>query len=205
MFTLLIADDHPLFLDGLALLLAAMLPDSRILQAQDMTLVRQHLSAQPVDLLLLDRVMPGMDGMDRLTELAETWPQLPVAIISASDSSQHIREALDAGAAGFIPKTTSPSDMVIAVKRLLAGKTYIPQQAWQSIRKVYVNGEISLSARQHEILTLLGEGSGNKQIADRLQLAEGTIKQHLNNIFRALGVTNRTQALQRARDLGFVS
>lgn len=205
MFTLLIADDHPLFLDGLALLLAAMLPDARILQAQDMTLVRQHLSAQPVDLLLLDRIMPGMDGMDRLTELAETWPQLPVAIISASDSSQHIREALDAGAAGFIPKTTSPSDMVIAVKRLLAGKTYIPQQAWQSIRKVYVNGEISLSARQHEILTLLGEGSGNKQIADRLQLAEGTIKQHLNNIFRALGVTNRTQALQRARDLGFVS
>lgn len=205
MFTLLIADDHPLFLDGLALLLAAMLPDACILQAQDMTLVRQHLSTQPVDLLLLDRVMPGMDGMDRLTELAETWPQLPVAIISASDSSQHIREALDAGAAGFIPKTTSPADMVIAVKRLLAGKTYIPQQAWQSIRKVYVNGEISLSARQHEILTLLGEGSGNKQIADRLQLAEGTIKQHLNNIFRALGVTNRTQALQRARDLGFVS
>ena len=95
--------------------------------------------------------------------------------------------------------------MVIAIKRLLAGKTYIPQQAWQSTRQACVNGEISLSVRQHEILTLLGEGLGNKQIADRVHLAEGTIKQHLNNIFRALGVTNRTQALQRARDLGFVS
>lgn len=203
--SILIADDHPLFLEGLALLLSSRIDNVEIRRAPDLAAVEWQLAEKTVDLLLLDRVMPGMNGFQRLPELAGLYPALPVAIISASDSSQHIREALDAGAAGFIPKTSSPDEVVAAVQRLLAGKAYIPRQAWRPAREVGLLGDVSLSVRQQEILELVSKGDSNKLIARQLGLSEGTIKQHLNNIFRELQVSSRTQAVQRARDLGFLS
>jgi len=204
MTKILIADDHPLFLDGLATLLTTMLPSTTVYQAKDIFQVQTKLETVEVDLVLLDRMMPGMDGMKRLAELREKYPTLPIAIISASDSGQHIREAFDHGAIGFIPKTYDPKKTVDAVSQVLSGSIHIPKQIWHS-KKSCVDKNITISSRQIEILECISQGQSNKLIADDLGIAEGTVKQHINNIYRSLNVTNRMLAVQRARDLGLLS
>lgn len=202
--TILIADDHPLFLEGVASLIRNGIANSDIRLASTLEEAEAELNQHSIDLLLLDRIMPGMFGMTRVPELKQRFPSLNIAIISASDSAQHIREALDAGAMGFIPKTTEPSDILAATEKMLSGMPYIPQQAWQDTPTTPNAHTTQLTQRQQEIIKLIAKGLSNKVIASELTLSEGTVKQHLNNIFRALNVRNRTQAIRAAQDLGLI-
>lgn len=202
---LLIADDHPLFLDGLNMLLKAQLSDIEIVLTTDFNGVETHMNKHNFNLVLLDRVMPGMFGMTKLPGLKQKYPSTPIAIISASESSQHIRQALDAGAVGFIPKTSAPQEIVQAINNMLSGMPFIPSQAWQDTPNLdFVPDDMQITDRQAEILKLIAGGMSNKIIAGELQLSEGTIKQHINKLFKILKVTNRTQATQIARDLGLI-
>ena len=203
MTEILLADDHPLFLDGLSILLTTMLPDVVVHTAKDVQQVKNILEANSIDFLLLDRIMPGMDGMKRLPELSQLYPGLPISIMSASDSAQHIREAIDNGAIGFIPKTFTPEQIMDAVKKMLLGNIFIPKQAWVT-NTGYIDGRATLSARQMEILNFIVQGKSDKAIASELNIVEGTVKQHINNMYRQLKVSNRTLAIQRSRDLGLI-
>lgn len=200
---ILVADDHPLFLDGLVTLLTSIFPSTSIHSANDIQQVQAELEKTPISLLLLDRVMPGMDGMKRVPELRAQYPDLIICIMSASDSSQHIREALDHGAAGYIPKVYAPEKTLAAINKILSGGLFIPEEAWVASPKK--NTSVNLSPRQIEIIQTMSQGKSNKIIAHELNITEGTVKQHASNIFKLLKASNRTLAIQRARDLGLLS
>ena len=201
---ILVADDHPIFLDGLVTLLELTLPSTSIYSASTIQQVQTRLrKKESVNLLLLDRVMPGMDRMKRVPELLAQYPNLTICVISASESSQHIREALDNGAAGYIPKIYDPQKVLFAINKILSGGLFIPEEAW-TLSPKNANKNATLSPRQIEVIQIISQGKSNKDIARVLNITEGTVKQHVCNIFKLLKVKNRTLAVQRARDLGLL-
>ncbi len=202
---LLITDDHPLFVMGLETALLQHIHGLQTYQAEHIESAKAQLRRNPnLDLMLLDRTLPGTDSLQHLHEFWEISPNLRIAIISACESPQSIWEAMDAGAAGYIPKSLSTEMTVAATQRLLAGHTYIPRERLENPYS-QPNKRHPLPSRHTEILALAASGMTNKQIANNLQLMEGTIKQHFNTIFKLLDADNRTHAIQIARQRGIIS
>ncbi|KAA0015028.1 response regulator transcription factor [Salinicola corii] len=211
MTTLMVADDHPLFREAIAAVIAAGLPDSRLLEAdslaQAMREAQRHEAS--LDLLLLDLGLPDAAGLDGLARLREALPSLPVAILSAEQDRRTVLEAIDLGAVGYIPKSTSRDDMLAALERILEGHLYLPPQVMR--RPPTARGNTppaSLDARltrltdkQLEVLEALGQGASNKGVARKLGIAETTVKTHVSAILRRLGVTSRVQAVLLAGEL----
>lgn len=196
---LLLIDDHALFRDGLSLLLSSrvfcdpaqpveVLEAGSLQQAQ--SLIEMHLD---VGLVLLDLGLGEHHGLGTLEAWLGMSPNVPVVVLSADDRPEVILSAIDAGAAGFIPKTAQARVMQEAVTHVLRGGVYLPDlpQTWAGAAPD-VRG---FSGRQADVLRLLIEGKANKEICRRLALSESTVKTHLAAIFRKLGVNNRTQAV----------
>ena len=185
--TILIADDHDLVRDGVKLMVAAMWPGARLLEAADAGALRQqarHL-AQPA-LALVDLNMPGMDKGAGLALLARECPQLRMVVVSALTSPDVIRRALDLPSVyAFVPKSAGALRMQQAIDAALEGR-----------RLPYPLPAAGLTPRMEEVRALLRQGLSNKQIARQLDLSEGTVKNYLSEIFRVLQVSNRTQAAQ---------
>jgi len=201
---LLIADDHLLFMEGLALVLRDRFPNCIIHQASHLPEVKQQLRDHtPFDLLLLDRTMPGVDNLQHLQAFWDIAPDLRIAVISATDAPHYIQEALSLGVVGFISKASTPDSMVMAIQHILQGGIYIPELPNGVHGKV--SDQALLPPRLLEILTLAANGSSNKQIAASLAITEGTVKQQFHTILKTLDAYNRTQAIQKARLLGLVS
>jgi len=210
---ILIADDHELFRDGLRHVLDQLGGDLSIVEARDFPQAIQAVERdQDIDIVLLDLSMPGMAWNDGLLRLRELLPeQVPVIILSASDDRRHVLQAVNLGAAGFIPKTSSSRVMLSALKLVLSGGVYLPpallEQNGPSDGATLANeNAVSfLTARQREVLALLGQGKSNKEIARVLDLAEGTVKLHVTAILKALNVNNRTRAVVAASQLGLTT
>ncbi|OFZ69554.1 MAG: hypothetical protein A2Z01_07010 [Betaproteobacteria bacterium RBG_16_58_11] len=207
---ILLADDHDLFRAGLGMVLSELGADICLVQAASLTAAIHCAEAEPdLDLALLDLNMPAMNGTAGLRNFREQFPDVPVVIVSGSDELSDIQQALDAGASGFIHKSTSPPVMLSALRLVLAGGVYVPLQAMKrEPAKVappspaHGRGWASgLTARQMEVLRLLAVGKPNKVIARELDLSEGTVKIHLSAIFRVLDVNNRTEAVLAAQQL----
>jgi DNA-binding NarL/FixJ family response regulator len=196
--TILLADDHALFRAGMRHVLRELRDSVVIFEAEDgaeaVSLAEQKSG---LDLVLLDLAMPQMDGFAGLAALRQRVPRVPIVILSASENAHDVRAALDAGAMGYIPKS-SPAPVVLSALRLvLAGGVYVPPMmvrpsASKSMRATA--GSENLTPRQTEILRFLEQGKSNKEIARTLALTEGTVKQHVSDILNALNVSNRTQA-----------
>jgi DNA-binding NarL/FixJ family response regulator len=213
---ILIADDHELFRDGLRHVLDQLGGPLTIVEASDFN---QALAAvereRDIDIVLLDLSMPGMSWNDGLQRLRETLPEsVPLIVLSASDDRRHVLQAVNMGAAGFIPKTSSSRVMLSALKLVLSGGVYLPpallEQGAQGLDGLGSppggeNAVSFLTPRQREVLTLLGQGKSNKEIARVLQLAEGTVKLHVTAILKALNVNNRTRAVVAASQLGLTT
>lgn len=203
----ILADDHALFRDGFALLLKQQLePDVTVLEAASLPeawqQAEQHADA---DLVLLDISMPGMEGVESVQGLLKRFPGIPVVILSATESRPLVEALLEIGIAGFIPKSSSSQVMVSALRLVLSGGIYIPPQLLGSGDIVPDGSLLSrLTERQRDVLLLLAEGKSNKQISRDLDLSEGTVKAHLNTIYRMLDVANRTEAALLARRLNLV-
>jgi DNA-binding NarL/FixJ family response regulator len=207
---ILLADDHDLFRAGLSMVLRELGEDTQLLQAGSLTDAIQCAEAAPdLDLALLDLNMPAMNGVAGLQQFRVRFPDVPVTIVSGSDELADAQDALDAGAAGFIHKSTPPPVMLSALRLILAGGVYIPPHVFSRMavkeaapapaeRKGWANG---LTVRQTEVLRLLADGKPNKVIARELDLSEGTVKIHLSAIFRVLDVNNRTEAVLAAQKL----
>jgi DNA-binding NarL/FixJ family response regulator len=201
------ADDHSLFREGLGFFLRLL--DTRVtsLEAGNLQATLDQLALQsPVDLLLLDLEMPGMNGLEGFYAIRRRYPDLPIAIVSGVNDARIIRELLDGGARGYIPKLAGSEQLMDALRRVLKGEIYLPDALFIPALQTAANADKTspLTSRQHEILPLLAEGMPNKQIAGTLNVTEGTIKQHLKDLFRRLGVRNRTQAVKEARRLGLL-
>lgn len=198
----LLADDHILFREGVKHLFARLDLRVQTVETGSGTEVIRLAQSQPdFDLVLLDLGLPDVDGFAGLTALREHAPSVPVVVLSGSEDPADIQAALNAGAAGYIPKSASPAVILGALQVVLAGGVYIPSRA---LERPTVGSQAHLALltpRQRDVLTLLAQGKSNKQIGETLGLTEATVKQHVSAILKTLGVTNRTQAVLAGRRL----
>jgi DNA-binding NarL/FixJ family response regulator len=212
---LLLADDHALFRQALRHILSELGPDTTIVDAESLgkalALAQEHAD---LDLVLLDLKMPDVQGIDSVYAFRERFPSLPIVVLSASEDCEDIEAVLDAGALGFVPKSSPAAVLLGALRLVLEGGVYLPPQLLNRVapspRPVMQQSNPSLSGhgrvdglteRQLEVLRLLEQGKSNKEIARDLRLSEGTIKIHLAAVFRALNVRNRTEAVLAAQRL----
>jgi DNA-binding NarL/FixJ family response regulator len=199
------ADDHPLFREGIRFFLKLLDGQVTALEAGSFQATVDQLALEwPVDLLLLDLEMPGMNLAEGFQTIRRRYPQLPIAIVSGVTDANIIRSLLDGGARGFIPKLSGSEQLLDALRRILAGEIYVPEAMLARPAVQAGEGGETLTARQLDILPLLADGLPNKQIADALGVTEGTVKQHLKDLFKRLSARNRTQAVKEARRLGLL-
>ena len=215
---ILVVDDHPLILEALHHVLRQLDGEVEVHDARTAE-DGKHLVADHPDagLLLLDLTLPGADGFTLLAELRADHPAIPVVVISASDRREDILRAIDLGAMGYIPKSSSNQVTLQALRLVLSGGVYLPSialsardDAAQAAPAAADDGpaahttprELGLTARQAQVLALILQGKPNKVICRELGLAEGTVKIHVAAILRALNVSTRTQAVIEASRLG---
>lgn len=200
------ADDHPMFREGLRFFLQLLGPEVTVLEAGNLRAALDKLALEwPIDLMLLDLQMPGVSEIEGFLAIRRAYPALPVVIVSGVNDPQIIRTLLDGGARGYIPKFTGSEQLMDALRRVLNGEVYVPDAMFLPPSQAAGTSESApLTSRQSQILPLLAEGMPNKRIADALGLTEGTVKQHLKDLFRRLNANNRTQAVREARRLGLL-
>lgn len=214
MLKLLVIEDHALVREGLVRLLAQLEPDTQVRDAADFESGLNLLDEDSdVDLILLDLALPGIDGFAGLDVLRRRYPAIPVAVVSAFDDVPTINRVINLGASGFIPKAFSGDALLNAVQEILQGNIYRPLSGRPSARldddPPLANplmrvkpSDIGLTERQAQVLCLMVRGLSNRDIGIQLALSEGTVKIHVTAIFKALGVTSRTQALVAAARYG---
>lgn len=175
---------------------------TEVLEAGSLPEVVGLLKGGPVDLVILDLKMPGMNGFQGLVTLRRDFPSVRCVMLSAMADREHVLEAIRLGAEGFIPKHLSGAAMVSALQLVLSGERFIPAMLVDG-GNGQAGGDASageligrLTPRERDILRLLREGYPNKVIANRLDVSEVTVKSHLGNVFRKLGVQNRLQAMK---------
>lgn len=200
----LLADDHPLMREGVRQVLSQLAPPVEVIDAHDYpSLFAQATLHADLDLALVDLNMPGFAGMQGIAQFRSHFPDIPLVVLSASESAHDMRSALEAGALGFIPKAASTAAMLAALRQVLTGKLYVPASLGDNqgyphpvppaaFAALHYSG---LTARQLEVARLLAQGCANKAIGGMLAMSESTVKVHIAAIFRAFGVTNRTEAV----------
>lgn len=202
----LLADDHGLFREMLAKAIKELSDSVEVLHAGDLARTLDLArGADKIDLLLLDLRMPGMNGLTGLKLLRDMRPDVPVVVLSGESDPDIIRATLQAGSAGFIPKTTRIAALVSALRLVLSGELYIPPAALSRAEPGDARtrqGVGTLTPRERDVLKQLIDGSSNKEIGQQLQVEEVTVAVHLRAIFKKLGVKNRTQAVRAALRLG---
>ncbi len=196
--TILIADDHALVRDGMRALVASVLGDVLCTEAADADSLMQAAGGDPpAQLALVDLNMPGMEKGFRLAELARRYPALPVVVISALTSPDVVRRTLELpNVFAFVPKSAPSDDLCTAMAAALRGQRLPFNPRVADSRRP----EVLLTPRMEEVRQLLRQGMSNKLIASTLGLSEGTVKNYMSEIFRALNVSNRTQAAQLDAD-----
>jgi DNA-binding NarL/FixJ family response regulator len=202
----LVIDDHPLIHEIMPAVLRKALGEVAVATETTLEagLSRAAGAVQP-DLVLLDLGLPGCEGLAALERFRMRFPQLPVVVISASCDRASILGALEAGANGFIPKTSKPEVMIAALKVVAAGGTYVPPEALEdgAVKGQRRRGAaVDLTDRQTDVLRLILKGYNNERIASELAIAPNTVKQHAHAVFTALGVSSRAEAVIAAVRLG---
>jgi DNA-binding NarL/FixJ family response regulator len=201
----LLVDDHALFRKGLKFLLADLEQDIEFFECQSIHELVKH-TAENIDLVLLDLNIPGADGLSGLNAVRELYPDAAVVILSGQEEPRFVKAVVNAGAAGFIPKSSTPEIMVSALRLVLAGGVYLPPLSLEVMDEFEQPSKVALikntnvqlaglTERQLQALDLAVKGLSNKVIARELGVSEGTVKQHLGVAFQVLGVSNRTEAV----------
>jgi len=213
---ILLADDHALFRAGMGHLLADLDRTIDVTEVETKDELMAALEEGAYDLLLVDLMMPGMDGGQGLSDIKERAGCVPMTVVSMLDSAGDIREAIAAGASGYIPKSSTPGVMLRAIELILSGGVYLPPAALGMAAPSAPPAEPEAAApptaprskpltrRQQAVLRELAMGKSNKEIAYALDLAEATVKVHIAAIMRALNAQNRTQVVLAAVEKGLM-
>jgi len=207
----LIVDDQALFREGLRTLLSTRADIEVVGEAatgaEAIALVER---LQPA-VVLMDLRMPQMDGIEATTRMRDRWPSIPVLALTTFDDDGNVFGALRAGAAGYLLKDVSSETLVSAIHAAARGESFLQSTVTGKVVGAFARMMgagpqrtliVPLSPREREILALVATGASNKEVADRLCLAEGTVKNHVTSILGKLEVRDRTQAALKARELG---
>ena len=197
----IVVDDHPLFREAVRQALTAAFPGIAIAEAGTLDAVSDILAQDSdYDLVLLDLKMPGVQGFSGLVYLRAEHPSVPIAVVSASEEAHLMRRAIELGASGYIPKSSSAETMKLVIAAVLNGDIWLPEdaaarsgsdnEADQLARRL-----TTLTPQQIRVLMMLREGLLNKQIAYQLKVSEATVKAHVSAILQKLNVSSRTQAV----------
>lgn len=217
MIRVLIADDEPLIRAGIKMILASAEDIEVAAEAVDgreaVELAGKHL----VDVALLDIQMPHMDGLTALAELGRTVPGVRVLVLTTFGQRDNVLQALKEGGSGFLLKDSAPGELIGAIRAAAAGAAFLSPQATRHVADSLMEqaptrrGEearrrvAELSAREHEVLALLGEGLSNADTGRRIHMSEATVKTYVSRILAKLGCENRVQAALVARDAGLAA
>ena len=223
---ILVVDDHPMMADALRLALLSLEREADVVCVGDLAGALAATAGDTFDLALLDLGLPDCAGHDGLAQLREARPDIPVVVVSGASDPETIIGALDLGAMGFIPKTSSRDVLLHAVRLVASGGIFVPVEALKarsarnpasdaataplpaapapsgSGAATVTAGALGLTPRQGDVLSLVLKGLPNKLIARKLDIAEGTVKAHVSAVLQALNVGTRTQALIAATRLG---
>ena len=210
---LLIVDDHHLIREGLKPVLRRLGDgeQAQVLEASGFEDALALADANPdLDLVVLDFHLPGVEGFAALNDLQERHPGLPIVVMSGADDPAVMREAIDHGALGFIPKSSGSEVILNALRLVLSGGTYLPREIMSPPKRTPAPAaaprparwkDLGLTPRQADVLELLVAGKPNKAICRELDMAEGTVKTHIQAAFKVLGVTSRVQAVNAVNRL----
>lgn len=201
--TVIIADDHPLFGVALRMGVQRVAPQATVVEVGSFAELRVAARRHPdASLVLLDLMMPDVEGLSALQFLHDELPALRVAIVSSAPAHAWARAAEALGAVAFIPKSTAPEQTQDILRVLLAGGTWWPQLEAEDAATVGVQSPFERLSRQElRILLRIKDGKLNKQIADELRIAESTVKTHISALLRKLDLQSRTQAAVMAQRL----
>jgi DNA-binding NarL/FixJ family response regulator len=204
--TFIVADDHPMVRDALALALRGAFPNAEVALAGTLEEASAAIARRPdVDLVILDLDMPGMLGLTGVAALRASHPSAPLVIVSATRNPAAMRQVVEMGAAGFIPKSAPMEEIIASLRAVMRGEIILPPNA--------VDGALSpsdadlaacaarLTPQQHRVFALMAEGKPNKIIAYDMQIGEATVKAHVTEILRKMGVHSRTQVIVLAQRL----
>ncbi|RRJ84013.1 response regulator transcription factor [Aestuariirhabdus litorea] len=206
-YKIIVADDHPLFRTALQQAVNQAVEEVTLLEAESIESLQQVLEEHgDTDLVLLDLHMPGAHGYSGLIYLRGQYPQIPVVMVSATEDGYVINQAIEYGASGFIPKSSSQQTIGEAIRTVLEGDVWQPEGSIGATTRRETSQDLaqriaSLTPQQFKVLGMLTEGMLNKQIAYDLNVSEATIKAHATAIFKKLGVRNRTQAVIAVQQL----
>jgi two-component system, NarL family, response regulator len=198
----LVCDDHAMIREGIVALLQMQGEFEVVAEAGDgdgaIALYRQ----QRPDVALIDLRMPGKDGVAAIQTLRREFPSGRFLVLTTYDSEDNVARALQAGASGYLLKGASRATLTDALRRVAGGHRYIPADL--ADRVLPRPADEALSEREVEVLKAIAEGMGNREIGERLGIAESTVKGHVNHLFGKLGVSDRTKALVVAVKRGLI-
>ena len=201
---ILIADDHELIREGIRQSLLELDQHAVIFEAEDEGQVQDILQSEPIDVLLLDLVLPDGKSFKLLESATIEYPEMKIAMLTASEDVNDVRKCMDYGASAFITKTSGKSNIINALRLVISGGVFISPELIDKFNQSQIDVDKnrhdeerieSLTSRQKQVLELVCEGSSNKEIANILGLSGNTVKIHVTAILRSLEVSNRTQAV----------
>lgn len=194
-----VADEQPLLIDGVSKAIDSAAGMRVVIRATSGDALLARLAERPVDVVLIEPWMHTDDGLDAITTITALYPETPVIALSAVSDPGHVQQAVAAGVNAYVGKSTSAGDLPSIVRHVMAGALVLPGNAGDE-RSV-----LDLTPRELEVLRLAAEGLSNSAIGSRLYVTEQTVKFHLGNIYRKLGVANRTEAAHQALRRGLIS
>ena len=205
--SVLLVDDHALFRAGLSLIISTHPLVREVLEVENV-MAAMRVEAQAVHLVLLDIVMPGINGLDGIAMMAKKFPDAAIAMVSASFESDEAKTARHLGASGFVPKTATAADIGLAVSALLRGHEWFPKNRDASSvpppNTHTSSADERLTGRQMQVLGYLCGGLSNRAIALRMDISENTVRSHVHGVLRSFNAISRAEAVVSARLRGIV-
>jgi len=203
---ILIVDDHPMMREALQMSLAGESDMNVIGEASNGVEALKFLETYAPDIILMDLLMPDMDGLETIDRIIRSNPQMKILVLSSMEEEERVVSAIQMGALGYFPKTAPRQYLLEAIRKVVDGIPYMPSgitlKLFQGLRKTKTVSSFetqgTLTQRQQEILTLLAEGKSDEEIGKNLHLQESTVRAHVHHILQRLGLESRSQAVAYA-------